>query len=103
MFERFTTNNPGIERIVKADSHQFAIGGDIGPGSGNREVVSSGQRALGIKSSIRVLGRIELALQVVVQRISVQQGRGIYHHQTLDLVEDVQVSIDRVNRLLFVQ
>ncbi len=82
---------------------QFSIGRDVcvRPRDGN--VVRSSQRAFRIEGAVRVLRRIELALEIVIQRISIQKSRGVGNDQAFELINDIQVSVERMNRLFFVE
>ena len=78
------------------------IGRDIGVRASDRYVVGVAERAAWIEGAIRVLAWIKDSLQIVIQRITVEQSRTIHQNQSFVLINDVEIGIQRVNWLLFI-
>ena len=77
MIERDAADNFWIERIVKTDDHQLAIGRNVSVSPRDRDVVCSHQSSFGIERPIWISIGIKLPLQIVVQWIAVQQRRRV--------------------------
>src|SRR5205823_5605675 len=78
------------------------IGRDIGVRAGDYDVVGVAERAAWIEGAIRVFVWIEDSLQIVIQRITVEQSRRIDQNQSFVFINDVEIGVQRVNWLLFI-
>ena len=103
MIEADAADNFWIEWIVKADDHQLTISRNVSVSSRDANVVRSRQGPFGIECAVCILRRIKLPLQVIIQRIAVEQRRCVHHNQSFVFIDDVQIGIERMNRLLFIQ
>ncbi len=54
------------------------VGGDVSVGAGNDDVIGIAERAAGIEGALRVPRWIKHALQIIIQRIAVEQGRRVH-------------------------
>ncbi len=67
-----------IQRLVEVDDHQLAIRRYVSMRPRNDDVVRSSQRAVRVERAVWVTGSVKLTLQIIVQRITVQQRSRIH-------------------------
>src|SRR5207237_8564754 len=102
VIEADAPNNLWIEGIVKANDHQLTISRNVSVSSRDGNIVRSRQDSFGIECAVWVLRRIKLPLQIIIQRIAVQQRRCVYDNQSFELIDHVEISVQWMNRLLFI-
>ena len=56
----------------------------------------------GLNAPFGYFCRIERALQIVVQRIAVEQRGGIDQNQSFIFIDDVKIGVERMDRLFFI-
>src|SRR6185436_11257822 len=91
-----------VQRIVDINDNQAMRSSYVGIVSGNGDVVRISERATRIESAVGILRWIKCALQIVVERIAVQQRGGINQDQAFIFIGNVQIRKQWMDGLLFV-